>query len=62
MLKEPDFCLFTLRITDKESVGRKIIETNKIYPLFMEYHFERSTITYNAKEACLVSLYDNYMK
>lgn len=62
MLKEPDFCLFALRITDKKSVGRKILETNKIYPLLRGYHFEGSTITYNAKEACLVSLYDNYMK
>lgn len=62
MPQKTDFCIFALRVTHKDSVGRKILETNKIYPLLRGYHIEGNTITFNAKEACLVSLYDNYME
>lgn len=56
----PDFCIFALRVTHEESVGKKILEANKIYPLLKGYHIAGNTITYNEKEACLVPLYDNY--
>lgn len=57
-----DFCIFALRATHEESVGKKILEANKIYPLLKGYHITGNTITYNEKEACLVPLYDNYVE
>lgn len=57
----PDFCIFALRITNNDSIGKKILDADKFYTFLDGFHIKNDTIEFLTKEAGLVSLYDDYL-
>lgn len=56
----PDSCIFALRITNNESIGKKILDANQFYTFLDGFHIKSNSIEFQAKDAGVVSLYDDY--
>lgn len=58
----PEFCVFAVRITDDNSVGKKILTSGIPYYLYDGYTVEDLSITYTGSQSCMMSLYDDYVR
>ena len=56
-----DFCLIGVRVNRPESMGKKILADGKLYPLLRGYDIRNDEIVINTKEACINSLYNDYI-
>lgn len=57
----PDFCIFALRITNNESVGKKILDANQYYTFLNGFYINNNSVEFQAKESGIVTLYDDYL-
>ena len=58
----PDFCVFAVRVTDDNSVGKKILHSGSPYYLYEGYAVDDNLITYTGSQGCMISLYDDYVR
>lgn len=57
----PNFCIFALRITNNESIGKKLLDANQYYTFLNGFHIKDNSVEFHAKEAGIVTLYDDYL-
>lgn len=57
----PDFCIFALRITNDNSIGKKILDANQYYTFLDGFYINNNSVEFHAKKAGIVTLYDDYL-
>lgn len=57
----PDFCIFALRITNDNSIGKKILYANQYYTFLDGFYINHNSVEFHAKESGIVTLYDDYL-
>lgn len=57
----PDFCIFALRITNDNSIGKKILDANQYYTFLDGFYINHNSVEFHAKESGIVTLYDDYL-
>ena len=57
----PNFCIFALRITNNESIGKKLLDANQYYTFLDGFYINHNSVEFHAKESGIVTLYDDYL-
>ncbi len=57
----PNFCIFALRITNDNSIGKKILDANQFYTFLDGFYINNNSVKFHAKESGIVTLYDDYL-